>query len=108
MIVTTDKCRLSAIERLEHALARIYSADARSRAAFTTVFEDSARREAKASDDRAVTGATRKPLDGRIVSVKALFDVAGTVTSSGSAVLRGLPRSRRNGASVPRRSRIFA
>lgn len=91
MIATTDKCRLSATERLEHALAHIYSADARSRAAFTTVFEDSARREAKASDDRAVTGAGRKPLDGRIVSVKALFDVAGTVTSSGSAVLRSLP-----------------
>ncbi len=36
-------------------------------------------------------GATRGPLDGRLVSVKALFDVAGTVTSAGSAVLRRLP-----------------
>jgi|SRR5579863_221978 len=89
MIATTDKSRLSAVERLEHVLAHIYSADVRS--PFTTVFEDSARREAKASDARAVTGAARQPLDGRIVSVKALFDVAGMVTSSGSAVLRGLP-----------------
>ena len=54
------------------------------------MFESSARREAEASDERAAAGMSCGPLDGRIVSVKALFDVAGTITSSGSAVLRGL------------------
>ncbi|BBC03208.1 glutamyl-tRNA(Gln) amidotransferase subunit [Bradyrhizobium elkanii USDA 61] len=54
------------------------------------MFEESARWEAEAADRRAATGRSRGPLDGRIVSVKALFDVAGTVTSSGSAVLRRL------------------
>ncbi|WFU74861.1 amidase family protein [Bradyrhizobium sp. CB2312] len=57
---------------------------------FTTVFADSAQREAEAADQRAA-GSTRGPLDGRIISVKAIFDVAGTVTSAGSAVLRRLP-----------------
>lgn len=91
MISATEKSRLSAVERLERALARIRTSDGERTKAFTAVFESSARREAEASDKRAAAGVSCGPLDGRIVSVKALFDVAGTVTSSGSAVLRGLP-----------------
>jgi aspartyl-tRNA(Asn)/glutamyl-tRNA(Gln) amidotransferase subunit A len=79
----------SAVARLEAALARIRSPEAEN--VFTAVFADSARWEAEAADRRAAAGSSRGRLDGRIVSVKALFDVAGTVTSSGSAVLRGLP-----------------
>jgi aspartyl-tRNA(Asn)/glutamyl-tRNA(Gln) amidotransferase subunit A len=86
----TEISRLSAVERLERALARIHPPDAEPTKAFTAVFENSARREAEASDERAAAGVSRGPLDGRIVSVKALFDVVGTITSSGSAVLRGL------------------
>ncbi|OAF06689.1 amidase [Bradyrhizobium centrolobii] len=79
----------SAVARLETALARIRSPEAEN--VFTAVFADSARWEAEAADRRAAAGSPRGPLDGRIVSVKALFGVAGTVTSSGSAVLRRLP-----------------
>ncbi|PJG56346.1 amidase [Bradyrhizobium forestalis] len=89
MTATRDRPNLSAVARLEAALARIRSAEAEN--VFTAVFADSARWEAEAADRRAVAGSPRGPLDGRIVSVKALFDVAGTVTSSGSAVLRRLP-----------------
>ncbi|UWU75495.1 amidase family protein [Bradyrhizobium huanghuaihaiense] len=89
MIATKDRSHLSAVARLEVALARIHSPQAKN--VFTAVFADSARWEAEAADRRAATGSSRGPLDGRIVSVKALFDVAGTVTSSGSAVLRRLP-----------------
>ncbi|SFJ45382.1 aspartyl-tRNA(Asn)/glutamyl-tRNA(Gln) amidotransferase subunit A [Bradyrhizobium sp. Gha] len=67
---------------------RIHAPEAKN--VFTTVFADAARWEAEAADRRGAAGASRGPLDGRIVSVKALFDVAGTVTSSGSAVLRAL------------------
>jgi len=79
----------SAVARLETALARVRLPEAEN--VFTAVFADSARWEAEAADRRAAAGSSRGPLDGRIVSVKALFDVAGTVTSSGSAVLRRLP-----------------
>lgn len=89
MTATEDPSPPSAVARLEAALARIHLPDARN--VFTAVFGDSARWEAEAADRRAAAGAPRGPLDGRIVSVKALFDVAGTVTSSGSAVLRRLP-----------------
>ncbi|MFK4489293.1 amidase family protein [Bradyrhizobium sp. USDA 336] len=89
MTATKDPSHPSAVARLEAALARIHSPEANN--VFTAVFADSARWEAEAADRRAAAGALRGPLDGRIVSIKALFDVAGTVTSSGSAVLRGRP-----------------
>lgn len=89
MTATQEKSYPSAMARLEAAIERIHSPEAEN--VFTAVFADSARWEAEAADRRAAAGASRGPLDGRIVSVKALFDVAGTVTSSGSAVLRRLP-----------------
>ena len=78
-----------AAQRLEVALERI--ATPQGELAFTDVFADSARKEAEAADRRAATGSRKGPLDGRIVSVKALFDVAGTVTTAGSAILRAQP-----------------
>jgi len=75
-----------AAQRLEAALERI--ATPQGELAFTDVFADGARKEAEAADRRAATGSRKGPLDGRIVSVKALFDVAGTVTTAGSAILR--------------------
>lgn len=89
MTATKDRSHPSAVARLEAALARIHSPQSKN--VFTTLFADNARWEAEAADRRAATGRSRGPLDGRIVSVKALFDVAGTVTSAGSAVLRRLP-----------------
>lgn len=80
---------VSASERLEAALGRIASPELEGSKAFTDVFAENARREAKAADARHASGAPFGPLDGRIVSIKALFDVAGKVTHSGSAVLRG-------------------
>jgi aspartyl-tRNA(Asn)/glutamyl-tRNA(Gln) amidotransferase subunit A len=79
---------ISASERLESALGRIASPELEGSKAFTDVFAESARREAKAADARQASGEPLGPLDGRIVSIKALFDVAGKVTHSGSAVLR--------------------
>jgi aspartyl-tRNA(Asn)/glutamyl-tRNA(Gln) amidotransferase subunit A len=102
MTAPPGKSRLSAVQRLETALQRILSPDAESGKAFTAVFANSARGEAEASDQRAAAGLLRGSLDGRIVSVKALFDVAGTVTSSGSAVLRGLAPASDDAAVVKR------
>ncbi|MBN9499832.1 MAG: amidase [Alphaproteobacteria bacterium] len=93
---------MSAVQRLEAALARIASPDLEGKKAFTAVFTESARREAEAADRRETSGQSLGPLDGRIVSVKALYDVAGTVTTAGSAVLRGLPPAAKDAAVVQR------
>lgn len=102
MSTAHDTSHSSAVQRLEAALARIASPELEGAKAFTAIFEDSARREAEASDRRAAACRLLGPLDGRIVSVKALFDVAGTVTSAGSAVLRKLPAATQDAVVVQR------
>jgi len=81
----------SARERLEEALARI--ADPKGEGARTclTVYSQAARSAADAADARARAGITLGPLDGAIVSIKDLFDVAGEPTRAGSKVLVDAP-----------------
>lgn len=91
-----------ASERLEMALGRIASPDLEGGKAFTHVFADSARREAAAADARLAHGRAIGRLDGRIVSIKALFDVAGEVTHAGSAILRSQPTAVEDALAVQR------
>ena len=78
---------LSCRDRLERALDRI--ADPKGEGARTclTVYANTARAAADAADARAGSGISLGPLDGAIVSIKDLFDVAGEVTRAGSKVL---------------------
>jgi aspartyl-tRNA(Asn)/glutamyl-tRNA(Gln) amidotransferase subunit A len=55
---------------------------------FTALAPESARAEADAADARRRAGISLGPLDGTVVSVKDLFDMAGAVTSAGSKILR--------------------
>jgi aspartyl-tRNA(Asn)/glutamyl-tRNA(Gln) amidotransferase subunit A len=89
-------------DRLEAALASIEARGSQGRLAFTDVFIESAKREAFAADRRVASGMTKSALDGRIVSVKALFDVAGTVTHAGSARLRQLAPAARDADAIER------
>lgn len=94
--------RPSASDRLEAALARIADPERQGALVFTEIHADEAREAAAASDRRAAAGRLLGPLDGRIVSVKALFDVAGDITAAGSAILRGRPAARRDARAVAR------
>ncbi len=76
-------------DRLETALARIETvAD---NAIFTRLYVASARSAADAADQRLRSGASLGRLDGKIVTIKDLFDVAGEPTTAGSAILRDAP-----------------
>jgi aspartyl-tRNA(Asn)/glutamyl-tRNA(Gln) amidotransferase subunit A len=79
--------RESACDRLEAALARIDDPAGEGARACLTVYREAARAAAAAADARAKAGISLGPLDGAIVSVKDLFDVAGEVTRAGSKVL---------------------
>jgi aspartyl-tRNA(Asn)/glutamyl-tRNA(Gln) amidotransferase subunit A len=74
-------------DRLERALARIADPKGEGARACLTVYAETARAAADAADARAASGAALGPLDGVIVSIKDLFDVAGEVTRAGSKVL---------------------
>ncbi len=78
---------MSATERLDEALARIDSPAGEGARACLTVYRDAARAAALAADARAEAGISLGPLDGAIVSIKDLFDVAGEVTRAGSKLL---------------------
>src|ERR1700751_4029378 len=74
-------------DRLEQALARIADPNGEGARACLTVYSEAARGAADAADARAALGASLGPLDGTIVSIKDLFDVAGEPTRAGSKVL---------------------
>jgi aspartyl-tRNA(Asn)/glutamyl-tRNA(Gln) amidotransferase subunit A len=82
-IMTAPSCR----DRLEQALSRIADPKGEGARACLTVYGDTARAAADASDARAARGGSLGPLDGVIVSIKDLFDVAGEPTRAGSKIL---------------------
>ncbi len=79
--------KTSARERLDAALARIVDPKGEGARACLTVYAQAARAAAEAADARAKAGISLGPLDGAIVSIKDLFDVAGEVTRAGAKLL---------------------
>jgi len=74
-------------DRLERVLARIGDPSGEGERTFLTVYPEAAREAADAADRRASDGTQLGPLDGVIVSIKDLFDVAGEPTRAGSTIL---------------------
>ena len=74
-------------ERLDQALARIDDAAGEGARACLTVYRAAAKAAAEAADGRAKAGISLGPLDGAIVTIKDLFDVAGEVTRAGSKLV---------------------
>src|SRR5215203_55721 len=81
--------KASARDRLEQALDRIAAPSGEGKRACLTIYADAARGAADAADARTKAGKPIGPLDGAIVSIKDLYDVAGEVTRAGSRVLAG-------------------
>jgi aspartyl-tRNA(Asn)/glutamyl-tRNA(Gln) amidotransferase subunit A len=74
-------------DRLEQILSRLNDRR-REEKAFVRLCAENARAEADASDRRRRDGASLGPLDGKIVSIKDLFDIAGEPTLAGSIIRR--------------------
>lgn len=74
-------------DRLEAILSRLEERAADERV-FSTIYFEEARAQADASDARIAQGKALGPLDGCIISIKDLFDVAGEPTLAGSAIRR--------------------
>ncbi len=78
---------MSSRERLEQALDRIRDPNGEGARACLTLYAEAAREAADAADARARRGISLGPLDGAIVTIKDLFDVAGEPTRAGSKTL---------------------
>lgn len=96
---------IPAAERLNAALSRIHDASGEGARACLTVYHEAARAAAAAADERAKAGRSLGPLDGVIVTIKDLFDVAGEVTRAGSKVLADEGLRAQTDAAVVRRLR---
>jgi aspartyl-tRNA(Asn)/glutamyl-tRNA(Gln) amidotransferase subunit A len=96
---------LSSRDRLEQALARIADPKGEGARACLTVYAGAARAAAEAADARAAHGISLGPLDGAIVSIKDLFDVAGEPTRAGSKILAEEAKPAAADAAVVRRLR---
>ena len=92
----------SAVALTAAALARIADPDGEGGRAFTRVLPERAQRLARASDALREAGLVRSPIEGLPVSVKDLFDVAGTPTAAGSAVLRDAAPAAQDAPAVQR------
>ena len=100
-IMQNTSCR----DRLEQALARIADPKGEGARACLTVYQDAARAAADAADARARFGISLGPLDGVIVSIKDLFDVAGEPTRAGSKILAEEAKPAAADAAIVRRLR---
>lgn len=78
-------------DRLEAALVRIADPMGEGARACLTLYAHAARKAADAADARIRSGQAIGPMDGAIVTIKDLFDVAGEPTRAGSKVLSGAP-----------------
>ena len=94
-LMTTIRSKLETI--LERLDAR--AADER---VFVRLYHEAARAAADAADARRHAGVSLSPLDGAIVSIKDLFDVAGETTLAGSIALRDRPPATRDAVIVRR------
>src|SRR5207342_1941579 len=95
----------SSRDRLEQALSRIADPKGEGARACLTIYAEPARAAADAADARARAGMPLGPLDGAIVSIKDLFDIAGEVTRAGSKALAATAKPAAADAAAVRRLR---
>jgi len=94
-------------DRLEAILSRL-AARAGEERVFMKLYTEAARAAADAADARRRAGLTLGPLDGAIVSIKDLFDVAGEPTLAGSLLRRDAEPAREDALVVKRLRRAGA
>ena len=78
-------------KRLEHSLQFLNALGDEAPRIFIQLYADAAQEAAHAADQRAARGLSLGPLDGKLVSVKDLLDVAGQVTTAGAAMRKSWP-----------------
>jgi len=97
-----DAGHSSSLTLTQSALGRIADPKGEGARAFTQVFAERALRLANASDSLRAAGLKRSPLEGLPISVKDLFDVAGTRTMAGSKALHDAPAATQDAGVVQR------
>lgn len=69
---------------------------------FSRIYESSALKAARLADERRRNGQSLSPLDGRIISIKDLFDVQGEPTLAGSIIRKASANAEKDALIVER------
>ncbi|MBD9509282.1 amidase [Ensifer sp. ENS10] len=101
VIIVSHFANTPARDRLEQILSRVNDRRHEEKA-FVRLYAERARAEADAADRRRQDGASLGALDGKIVSIKDLFDVAGEQTLAGSIIRRDAAPAQRDALVVQR------
>lgn len=92
---------VTARDRLEDILSELQKR-APDEKVFLKLYAEGARAAADAADARRYGGDRLGPLDGAVVSIKDLFDIAGEPTLAGSVIRRSAPPAGRDAVAVER------
>ncbi|AWB33281.1 amidase [Orrella marina] len=92
----------TSVELTRRFLASASDAQGQGSRVFTELFADQALAAARASDLLRAAGLARSPLEGIVLAVKDLFDVAGVSTKAGSFVLKNAPKAQADALIVRR------
>ncbi len=103
-----DTGQTNSRELTREALDRIADPAGEGSRVFLEVARESALAAAEASDGLRRAGAVRSPVDGIPISIKDLFDLAGTVTRAGSKILAASPPATADALVVARLRRAGA
>lgn len=93
-----EKSTTHKLEDILHRLAQRRDSER----VFSRIYEHSALKDAHAADIRHRNGERLSPLDGRIVSIKDLFDVRGEPTLAGSVIRKARPAAEKDAVIVER------
>jgi aspartyl-tRNA(Asn)/glutamyl-tRNA(Gln) amidotransferase subunit A len=94
--------RVTSRQLIEECLARIADPKGEGAASFVAVYDKAARATADWVDAMRKAGASLPEWAGIPVSIKDLFDVAGSVTTFASAVMIDAPQAKKDAAAVER------
>ncbi len=100
-MIDDQKAMTTSRDRLERILAVLEDRKDREHT-FLKVYRKEACAAADASDRRRRSNALLGPLDGTIISIKDIFDVAGEPTLAGSVIRRSTPPAREDAPVVQR------
>lgn len=99
--IQSEGAQLSVRQRLDAILKRLDARKA-TEEVYVKLYPETARAEAEAADQRAARGENLGPLDGKIISVKDLFDVKGEANLAGSIIRKTAEPASRDAVIVER------
>ncbi|RVU36845.1 amidase [Hwanghaeella grinnelliae] len=104
LVEALEKGEATSLALADECLERIADPAGEGGRVFLSTDPERVRAQARAMDEARKAGKASSPLTGVPVSIKALFDIEGEVTTAGSAVLRNAPPAETD-AEVVRRLR---